>query len=296
MNLRKVAASFETTQFDAYNEGSDTWTACAMAGKVMPLDRFLSNFNRPTKRRSLGVSPTAVPPDSNTLRVPATGAIYMMGELRKDSQSSVAYDQVGILHRSTTLGTINRRAPAGPAEDPGWLVETEIASHYMDMELRSASEIDEHEQRYDGSYFAVMPPHAQMQSWDRLNADGFDYIVQVQYMDSGFRFARVVNRIDPRKDFVYNSQGGTAGYDPSTRIVTDGFTAYNVTGFALGQGLTESRESSTQDADLVVIVDQANIGVVPTPRDELTWDGQAYKVTKVEEDFIETQYKIHCSL
>ena len=210
MNLRKVAASFETTHFDTYDETLDTWTECGMQGKVLPLDRFLSNFNRPTKRRSLGLSPTAVVPTSNTLRVPATGEIYFIGELRQDSQNSVAYDQLGILHRSTTLGTVNRRAPAGPSNDPGWLVDAVSSTHYMDMELRSASEIDEHEQRFDGSYFAVLPPHADLQPWDRLNVGGLDYIVQISHMDSGFRFARAINRIDPRKDFVYHSRGNTA--------------------------------------------------------------------------------------
>ncbi len=296
MDLRKPAAWFETTKFEAYNESLATWTPEALTAKLLPIDRFLSNFNRPTKRRLLSMNPSDSTPDSNTIRVPETGEIYFLGEPRTDSRKEASYDKVLIAHRSGTLGTVNRRVPAGPSNDPGWLTNTVMGSHYMDVELRAASKIDEQREQYEGDYFAMLPPHADLENSDQLLISGDSYMVETSYMDSGFRFARAVKRADHRLDFVYHSRGAGAGYDPTTRAVTDGLTDYNVTGFALQRAEGQDKFMSTKTASLVVVVEQGHIGVIPTDEDELTWDGQRYNVEEVKQDFVASQYHIHCTL
>lgn len=296
MDLRKVAAWFETTEFDTYDEALDSWTTCGMAGKVMPVDRFLSNFNRPTRRRSLGLSPLAVTPASNTIRVPATGEIYIIGGLRQDSRESEAYDEVGILHRSETLGVVNRKAPAGPSNDPGWLMDAVAANHYMDVELRATSGVDEQKQQFEGDYFVILPPHADIQLWDRLTVDGEDYMVELAYMDSGFKFVRAIKRQDHRQNFVYHSRSAAAGYVPSTGVVTDGLVDYNVTGFAMDDEIGDSTTLQTKTSDLAITVEQSHIGVVPTTEDELTWDSKRRRVINVKQDFLKEQYHLHCTL
>lgn len=297
MDLRTPAAWFENTWFDGYDEATDTWTENVFQGKVLPVDRFLSNFNRPTRRRTLGLDPSITTiPTSNTIRIPETGAIYMIGTLRQDATKGSAYDQIGILHSSATLGTVNRRAPTGPSTDPGWLVSSTAGTHYMDVELRSVSEVDEQKERFEGDFFVTLPPHASLLKWDQLLIDTKSYFVEEVYDDSGFVFVRAVQRLDPRRDFVYHSRGNTATYDPSTRAITDGLVDSNVTGFAMQYGLGNTDLQALKEADLVVVVDVDHIGVVPTSEDELTWEGQKYKVEKVAQDFLQEQYQLHCTL
>jgi hypothetical protein len=296
MDLRKVAAFFETTEFDAYDESDNSWDACFLLGKVMPIESEVSNSNRNTRRALLGTDPLAVFPVSNTLRVLTSGDIYIVGDLRKDYQNSAAYDQSGLLHRSSTVGTINRRAPAGPSTDPGWLVETLISTHYMDIELRAVKEAGEQEQQFDKQYLIIMPLHAAPQQWDRINVGSYDHIVEAGYVDSGFKLARVANRLDPRKDFTYYSRGDTASFNPSNGVVTSGLTPYNVTGFALDAKSGQVANTAAKSGTFTLVVDKTHIGVVPTSKDEVIWESQRSKVIEVEEDFIDFQYKIHCSL
>jgi hypothetical protein len=296
MDLRKVGAFFETTEFDAYDESDNSWDVCFLLGKVMPIESEVSNSNRTTRRALLGTDPSAVFPASNTIRVGTAGDIYIVGDLRRDYQNSAAYDQSGLLHRSSTVGTINRRAPAGAATDPGWLVETLISTHYMDIELRGVKETEEQEQQFDKEYRIIMPLHAAPQQWDRINVGGYNYIVEAGYIDSGFKLARSANRTDPRKDFTYYSRGATAAFNTSNGVVTSGLTAYNVTGFALDAKSGQVANTAAKSGTFTLIVDKANIGVVPTSKDEVIWESQRSKVIAVEEDFIDFQYKIHCSL
>lgn len=296
MDLRKVAAAFETTEFDAYDEALQTWIPCALTGKVLAVDRFLSNFNRPTKRRLLGIGPGVTIPASFTIRVPSTSEIYFMGELRRDAEQGAAYDQVGVLHRSVGTATINRKAPAGPSNDPGWLVSSAIGTHYADAELRADSEIDEHRDLFEGQYFLMFPPHADLQSWDSIVIGGDNYMVNTPYLDSGFAFARATRRVDPRQDFVYHQRGATVDYNTTTRVVTSGLVNFNVTGFAVGYGLGDLNAVPLKAGELKVIVDQAHIGFVPASEDQLTWDGQLYLIHNVKQDFLKDQYQLDCTL
>lgn len=296
MDLRKVAASFETTKFDAWDESNELFVAESLTGKIRSVDRFLSNFNRPTKRRLLGISPSATIPASNTIRDPSTGEIYFIGELRQDSAKGATYDQVGVLHKTTAIATISRRAPVGPGNNPGVLVASEIGKHYADVELRSASETDEQEDDFEGSYFLMMPPHADLEEWDEITFDSEVYMIKTPYFDSGFRFARAVKQSDPRKDFTYYFRDTSVAYNTATRVVTAGFTTYSVTGFVRGFELDDINYTPLKAGRIKIIVKQSHIGIIPSAEDELLWDGQRYKVKGVSQDFLNNQFQLDCTL
>lgn len=296
MNLRKVAASFETTEFDAWDESNELFVAKSLTGKIRSVDRFLSNFNRPTKRRLLGLSPSATIPASNTIRDPSTGEIYFIGELRQDSEQGVAYDQVGVLHKTTAIATISRKAPIGPGNDPGVLVASQIGKHYADVELRSASETEEQENDFEGNYFLMMPPHVDLEEWDEVTFDSEAYMIKTPYFDSGFRFARAVKREDPRKDFTYYFRDTGVAYNTATRVVTEGFTTYSVTGFSLEFELDDLNYTPLKVGRQKIVIKQSHIGIVPSAEDELLWEGQRYKVKGVSQDFLNAQYQLDCTL
>lgn len=219
-----------------------------------------------------------------------------MGELRKDSEQGVAYDQVGVLHRTTAIATISRKAPVGPGNDPGVLVASEIGKHYADVELRSASEVEEHENDFEGDYFMMMPPHADLEEWDEVTFLGDVYMINNPYFDSGFKFARAVKRVDQRKDFTYYFRDTTVNYNTATRVVTDGFTTYSVTGFAMGFENDDLNYTPLKSSRIKIVIKQSHIGIIPSAEDELLWDGQRYKVKGVSQDFLNDQFQLDCTL
>lgn len=296
MDLRKVAASFETTNFEVFNETTQLWETSTLDGKIMPVDRFLSNFHRPTRRRMFGCDPDVALPASNTIRVPSTGEIFVLGEQRQDAMLGYNYDKVVIVHKCDYIGTINRKAAVGPGTDPGHLVNSQVGQHYMNVELRAAQEIDEHREDYEGAYFVIMPPHADVEQWDQITIGTDNYHVQAVYLDSGFKFCRAVQRPDPRKDFTYHYRGATVDYTPATGTVTDGFVNYNVTGFMQGFKVEDLNYTTIKSGDVKMVIRQEHIGIVPLTEDELTLDGQRYKVKGVQQDFLEDQYILHCTL
>ena len=293
MDLRKAANRFEGTAFDTYTESTSLWTTEAFYGKIMPVDRFLSNFHRPTHRRMLGLDPSITLPSDNTVRVPSTGDVYILGQVRGDDNAGTHYDRLVIAHLSELgLATVSRKSPAGPANDPGHLVSADTGTHYADVELRSVSEQEESIDAYDGNYFATLPPHADVQEWDFITLASTSYRVKEAYVDSGFKYCRVVKMADPRVDFTYHYRGVSGYYDPGLGEVTDGFTDYNVTGFQRDEKSSENQQSSK--SHIVVAVFQDHIGVTPSVNDEITWEGKKYKVSRVYTDYQNNQFHLYC--
>jgi len=294
MNLRRVANKFETTSFDIFNESTQLWETEGMDGKIMPIDRFLSIFHRATRRRALGLSPNATLPTSNTIRDASTGQAYVVGLVRADAAKDTAYDSTGILHGCDYIASILRKAPIGLASDPGVLVETTVGQHYMDIELRASAESPETTDEYDAHFFLTAPAQADIQQWDFVNYNGTSYHIQTVYNDSGLKMARVVEQADPRVDVTFHKRAATAAYAPATGVVTSGMVNYAISGFFRGFQLKDVNEESISSGDVQFIIEQDNIGVVPTNHDELTWESQTYKVKAVQQDFLKRQYKLHC--
>lgn len=294
MNLRNVAAKFETISFDAFNEATQLWEPDAFIGKVMPVDRFLSIFNRPTRRRSIGLSPDITLPVSRTIRNPNTGLIYVVGEVRKDSFKGVAYDSVGILHTCDVTGVVTRKAPVGPISNPGGYQTTTIATSYMDMELRAASEPDESVQNFEGNFFLTTHAGVDLKAWDFISYSGDNYQVETVYFDSGLLMARVVKRDDIRVDVTYNRRTNTAGYDASTGVVTSGIAGYIVTGFFRQFKLSEVDGEAIKAGDLIFTADLTAFGFEPATGDEIVDGSKTYRIGTVRRDFIKRQYNLQC--
>jgi hypothetical protein len=296
MDLRRVAAKFETTSFDVFNETTQLWETGGMVGKIMPIDRFLSIFHRATRRRALGLPPSATLPASRTIRDPATGQAYVVGLVRGDSAKAIHYDSVGVLHGCDVVAEVFRKAPVGPVNDPGALVSSSTGVHYMDLELRSASEADETVQTYESHFFLTCPAHTDITQWDYVSYLGKTYEVQASYNDSGLTMCRVVERIDPRVDVTFHKKGAGSGYNPSTDVVTSGMVDYTVSGFFKGFSLDDVDGEAVSSGDVQFIIQQTHIGVVPSAEDQLTWDGQRYNIKAVQQDFLSHEYHLHCRI
>lgn len=297
MDLRRAAAYFEGTSFDTWDEGTSTWTLGAITAKLAPVDRFLSNFHRPTHRRMLGINPATSLPASNTIRVQSTGDIYIIGQLRSDDKNDYEYDSIGIAHLTTFQLVVHRKAPIGPSNDPGVLIDSVVGTHYGDIEFRATSESPEQHEEYEDDVFLILPPHTDLQEWDFVYRGTETYQVKSAYIDSGFMFARAVLRQDYRRDFTYHRKGTGAGYNTATGIVTSGFVDYAVTGFSRNISEEEISYADMRPKQLKIVIKQDHIGFTPSIDDQMTWtDGLRYDVRGVRQDPASEEWQLLISL
>lgn len=235
MNLKKAALRSCKEKMEAWDPVTETFIPDAFRARIDLTDRFLSNFNRPTRRRMLFADSEAVFPESRVCRHPGTKDVYMMGVTRKDALGGNPYVGLTILQLVTDepggsagLATIYRRVPMGPPEDPGWLVNSVFARTWVDTEfLTSNDETYTTDLRIE-RYVAFLPMPVQPEEWDFLVLHGVEYRVLDTFSDSGFFSLRIDHEKDYRSDFVLSHT--TRVMDRTTRQYVDTVKKYNVTG------------------------------------------------------------------
>lgn len=236
MKLKKIAARNFTERLDAWDPVTETWVPNSFLGRIDLTDRFLSNFNKPTRRRMLFTSDDVVFPASLTIRHPGTKDVYLLGTKRTDARDGNPYVALTILQLVTELpggtsglATITRKVVQGPPDNPGWLVDTVLAKSYIDTEfLSSTDEVATTDLRIE-RYNAYLPLNVQPQEWDFIELHGVKYRVLDTFADSGFFALRIDHENDYRSDFILHV-GGKRVMNPVTNEWEQSPSSYNVTG------------------------------------------------------------------
>lgn len=235
MNLKRIALRKCNERMEAWDPVTETFIPDAFRARIDLTDRFLSNFNRPTRRRMLFADSEAVLPESRVCRHPGTKDVYLMGVTRKDALGGNPYVGLTILQLATDepggsagFATIHRRVPMGPPDDPGWLVNTVFARTWVDTEfLTSNDETFTTDLRIE-RYVAFLPMPVQPEEWDFLTLHGIQYRVLDTFADSGLFSLRIDHEKDYRSDFVLSYT--TREMDRTTHQYVDTEKTYNVTG------------------------------------------------------------------
>lgn len=214
MNLKKIAAKHITEPMEAWDPVTETWIPNFFLGRIDLTDRFLSNFNKPTRRRMLFADNAAVFPESLTVRHPGTKDVYLLGTTRKDALGGVDYLGLTILQLVTDvpgggagLATITRKVVQGPPTNPGWLVDTTLAKCYLDTEFLSSTDENGTTDLRIERYNAYLPLNIQPKEWDFITLHGVKYRVLDSFVDSGFFGLRIDHENDYRSDFVLHVAG-----------------------------------------------------------------------------------------
>lgn len=315
MDLGAIAEYFDWTNFDAFSfdllpagefrAGVDPWAlpawhwdTAAFSGRIDLTDRFLSNFNKPLRRRMLFTRPDVVLPSSGTFRDPATGQVYLLGQSRQDSLGGTAYNMLTVCHLvsglSAGLGKVTSKVVQGAGDDLGWLVDTEVDTYYGDLELRSSGEESSTKGIHVGSHFLTLPGFANLEKYDFFHLNGKSYKVDEPYFDSGFMTARVTEVGDDRLDFTIEwDSGGSYDYDLGT--ATHSVVSRNVSGIVSSR--FDRREDYDKDSTdyLEVFIFQEHVGFDPKPGMRLTLEGRTFDIVWVQEDRRERQWKLRCS-
>lgn len=300
MHLGAIAERWANEPLEAFNETTLEFEPAEFEGRISLVDRFLSNFNRPLRRRMLHYSPSAKLPGSYTFRHTDTGHVYLIGQRRDDSDSGEGYHALAVCHlvtdegagSSSGLAKVFRKEPVGPADDPGWLVEGQVANHWADLEFRTSLNDPDLAQTRLESFFMWMPRHATLEKMDFIELKGERYRVTDRYSDSGFMMARVDREDDYRVDLVVRV-GQERVYDRELMRYVDVPQRFNVTMLLDAEHDFGSWVDDSQDY-LTLAVDERHIGFRPEPGMIIEHEGRDRTVRYVHHYRGERQYKLRC--
>ncbi|QYW06469.1 hypothetical protein uan_057 [Pseudomonas phage UAntarctica] len=236
MFLKEIALKWADEPMEAWDAVTETWVPDSFMARIDLTDRFLSNFNKPTRRRMLFADNKVVFPESRTFRHPGTHEVYILGTTRQDALAGKPYIGLTICQLVTDvpggsagLATITRKVVQGPPDNPGWLVDTVFARAFIDTEfLTSNDEVETTDLRIE-RYNAYLPLQVQPQEWDFIEFHGNKYRVLDTFADSGFFALRIDHERDYRTDFILHV-GGKRVMDRATNQYTQGTASFNVTG------------------------------------------------------------------
>lgn len=301
MRLGKIAAFKIKESMEAWDPATGQFTPDAFLGRIDLTDRFLSNFNKPLRRRMMFTRHGTKMPDSLTIRHPGTRQVYLVGQTRPDATEGKPYLDLTVLqlvtddpHGSSGLATLYRKQPMGPANDPGWLVETKLGQAFMDLEFRtSANEADTFEIKIE-NYYAFLPRNIELEPWDYIELHGKRYRVVDTFKDSGFTGLRVDLEPDVRINFYLHVEGSRV-YDKSTHewVATPPVT-FNVTG-ALVKYHDFAAWTSESESYIDVSIESSHIGFRPVPNTmSLEFSGHKRVIKQVTTQPGERQYRLRC--
>ena len=300
MHLSKIAAKRITEPMEAWDEVTETFLPDAFMGRIDLTDRFLSNFNKPLRRRMLYSEPSTVFPASKVFRHPGTKDVYILGQSRGDSQSGEHYLNLTVCQMvtdtprgSSGLAKVTRKVALGPETDPGWLVEQTLGNTFVDLEFRtSAREPDMYETMVE-NYYAYIPDTWDLKPWDYLELHGVKYRVVDTFADSGLSGLRVDREPDNRIDFVLHTQGQRV-YDPVNHKYVTTPSTFNVTGVMVKYHDFSNWRSDTEPY-IDVSIEEDHIGVRPEPNTMfLEYEGHKRTITQVSSQPGERQYRLRC--
>lgn len=297
MYLGNIAHRWVNENLEAFDEATGTFVPDAMVGRISLVDRFLSNFNRPLRRRMLHYAVDTELPKSRTIRNPATGATYIIGQERTDSDDNVAYHSMAVCHLTTESVTsglcqVYRKSPKGPADNPGWLVEENVGQHYTDLEFRtSLNEPDLEDTRVE-SFVLWVPVQADLEDYDFVELHDRTYRVTDRFFDSGFLMARVDEEADYRINVVIE-HGESTVFNPDTMKYEQTKKSSNVT-VTLMSDYDFSNWASDSSDYLDMFVEEKHIGFRPKPGMSIVYDGTSRVIRYAKYHKGERQYKIRC--
>lgn len=287
MHLKQAAGYNDRTVFDVYRAATG-WQLAAFKGQLLPADKFTPIWNKPTRKRKINTK-TGVPTESfPVVRAQPTGEIFMMGTVQQDALHSTAYRKSAGLHMVSGTAVVSRLSPIGPVEDPGWAVNTLVATTYGDTELRSVNESQDTELDNYGHSFLLLPHDIDLQRHDTvelqiLGARTNTFYVLNVYIDSGMISARVTESPDVRVNIVYVRVGSPV-YDPNTGTNVPVETSFNVTAKVDPLGTDDQPSSDYSPARIKVMVKQAWFPGAPQNEDKFVYHGGTYTITSFDSD------------
>lgn len=287
MILGRVATHFNAEEFEYLDPATRQWVD-GFSGRLAASDRFLSNFNRPTRKRMLYTDFGMDLKPYDVIRVKTTGEVYLLGVSRRDTLWLEDITQLTICHMATPglsagIAAIERPTVSGTGDDLGWVTLQLVGETYIDLELRTTASEPGSKEVQIGHYFGFAEARADLQDGDRLLLNGGPYVVDEVAYDSGLRLLRLVNRDVHYVDMVFTIGSGAKTYDRATGKYTYVPETRNVSGILTD--LHNSDDGFSKDASdyVEVRIELDHIGFEPKPNMAVELNGKSYTISYVQQ-------------
>lgn len=303
MFLNEIAQRHMHESFDGYDAVTEDFVEDSFTARIDLTDRFLSIYNRPTRKRQLYMKPGTLLPTSYVIRHSTTKDVYIVGQIRQDARYDVEggdpYVAMAMLHLVTPLAQGSsgvaiqtRKVTVGPQDDPGWMVEQQIDKTYLDIEFRTSSaEEGVYESKVE-NFYAWTPITVTAQQWDFFTLNDAVYRVVDTFTDIGMRGLRLDRAVDPRIDVVIYTNARV--YDEVEHEFVDNQRPYNVTAIVPADVNIATWDDSNAASQISLVIDFGNIGFVPKQNQEISYQGRTRIIRSVATQAGEKQYRIEC--
>lgn len=289
MNLRRISKHFDSEEFEYLDPVTRLW-GNTFEGRLAVTDRFLSNFNRPTRKRMLYTDFDTDLAAYDVIRHKFTGDVYLIGVARRDTFKTAKTTQLLICHMVTPnglsagLAEVTRPTVSGTGDDLGWVQMTQVGDAYVDLELRSTSTEPGSKDTQVGKYYAWTESHWPFKDGDKFVLHGQHYIVEETAYDAELQHLRVISRDQYYTDAVFEI-GSARTFDRATNQFIEVPQTRNVSGYLVK--LHDSNDGYDTDvadhAEFRIRTD--HIGFTPLPGMKVTLlvNDKTYSVRFVEQ-------------
>lgn len=288
MFLGQVASHYLVPVFELLNPTSRQWDV-EVSGRLDATDRFLSNFNRPTRKRMMYVDFNDDLSVYDVARHKLTGEVYLLGVERRDQQLGSPTTQLLICHlvtpgKSAGLATVQRATVLGEGDDLGWVEMTDAGEAYIDLELRTTSVEPGSKESEVGRYYCFSEAQKDFFAGDRIELNGVPYVVDDAAYDSGFRMLRLTSRDVHWVHTVFRWQGTDRVYNRDTGGFESTRHERKVSGIWVSdrnsyEGFTPSKSDSS-----VFRVQKTHIGFTPLPGMKVEIEGREWTTISVGQE------------
>ena len=290
MDIGQAANFFNKDRFDAYDFVSKLWDIGAVEGKLKYAPESFSVNDLATRKRMLFTVP-GMSPNSSVIRAQNLDQIFLVEGEKGDLFNNEHYRSMYNLHQAMGAAEVWRRAPVGPANDPGWALSTKIEDTFADVGFDRVPTDQERVVHQYGLHTVYLPSDSQVARQDTVVLLGKIYFLFDVYQEQGLMVARATVRPDPRRNIIYRVI--TPGvYDPVTMTPGSTSTNYNVTAQIDPIDMSELSEMNILKDSIKVLIDVLWIGVTPKINDEIVALGKTYKVEKITQNTILDQWEI----
>lgn len=288
MFLRAVANHYLDEVFELLDPVTREWLK-PLSGRLETTDRFLSNFNRPTRKRMLYIDFDEDLEAYDVVRHKMTGEIYLLGVERRDQQAGKPTVQLLICHlatpgKSAGLATVQRSTVVGTGDDLGWVEMVEGGEAYVDLELRTTSVEPGSKETEVGRYYCFSEAQKDFFPGDRLELNGVPYVVDDAAYDSGFRMLRLTARDVHWVNSVFTWQGAERIYNRDTGQFESQTFTRNVSGLWVSDSNSYEGFSHPGTDSTSFRVQKAHIGFTPMPGMKIDIEGREWTIMAVGQE------------
>ena len=301
LSLKVAAERFSNDSFIPWLADTDTFDVDnPIKGRLFAADRFTPIYHRPSSRKFATLQTDAIP-DSYVVKRDLTGEIYLVSEILHTEmlQNDRIYDRLRVMHSvsnpSGAKASYHAAAVSGTGDDLGFVSLATAVDCYLDTELHSIIDERETESASLSRFLVTHSANVAPEPGDYLQIGSDYHLVLTAYSDGGFHNARTIRQPVAYVDVVYSRYMGTGGYNPTTGVVTQATTDYNVSGL-VGDHISTGLSSSNDPVDrtLTFYIFFRHIGITPKLGDTITYDGTSYIITTVSPQHNSQQWQLVC--